>query len=105
MACSASAKIWVKTVKSLVAALTFAVNLLTIETRLATALLALICLLKIATLFTSSTVIVFASLGALYSAWALAIIAGAGLGTIGFPAGLTYDWLDLWIWAPAGSPS
>lgn len=58
-----------------------------IAKRLATALLAVICLLKIAFLLTSSTVMVLASLSGLYSAWELAITLGTTLGVLGAPVG------------------
>ena len=57
------------------------------ETRLATALLALICLLKMAVLLTSSTVIALASLEKSYWAWEVEMILGAGLGIRGAPVG------------------
>lgn len=58
-----------------------------IAKRLATALLAVICLLKMAFLFTSSTVIFLASLSTLYSAWALEITVGTTFGVWGAPDG------------------
>lgn len=54
----------------------------------ATALLAFICLLKAAFLWTSLTVIGFVSLDETNGAWEVAIIWGVGLGVEGAPEGL-----------------
>ena len=69
------------------AALTFAVNCWIIANKLATALLAEICLLNAAFLLTSSTVISLASRSALYLALEFRITVGTMFGVYGSPSG------------------
>ena len=69
------------------AALTLAVNCWIIANKLATALLAAICLLNAAFLLTSSTVIFLASLSTLYSDLVFLITRGIMLGDSGSPSG------------------